>query len=327
LVNHSLFLMTTLATLATGPAAFSQSTRPSLWQSSVFNYTRAERLDVSESTPTSDQINFFARPRQLRGQSSYGIDEVSAKPVSLGPVNIVRLAFRDSSGDTVPTLLSTPKDTAGPWPLVIAVHGLHSNKAQVCGQLASSLAKQGFAVLAADMPLHGERPGSPSELFAKKDWLRAIDLHRQGILDIRQCIDLAETRKDLDLSKGVVLAGYSMGSWLSSVAGPADERVAAMVLMVGGATEAAAFTAMMPALAAADPTRAIPHFAGRPLLLLNGSHDTTVTPEMAKRLIAAAPEPKEDRWYDSGHRLPESAYNDAAIWIQKTWSHLPPATD
>jgi pimeloyl-ACP methyl ester carboxylesterase len=177
------------------------------------------------------------------------------------------------------------------------------------------------------MPLHGERPGSPQNLFQRKDWFRAISLHRQAILDIRQCIDLAQTRKDLDLSRGVTLAGYSMGSWLNSIAGPADDRVRAMVLMVGGATDAGPVMKMLPALAAADPLQALPKFAGRPLLLMNGRHDTTVTPDMAERLLAAAPQPSEHRWYDSGHRLPEEAYHNAAKWVRKTWDSLAPSTD
>src|SRR5436190_1743567 len=82
-----------------------------------------------------------------------------------------------------------------------------------------------------DKTVHGERPGNPRDLFDHKDWARALLLHRRAIIDIRQCIDVAETLGVLDTSKGVVLAGYSMGSWLDSIAGPIDPRVKAMVLM------------------------------------------------------------------------------------------------
>jgi dienelactone hydrolase len=297
----------------------------------MYSYTRPAKLEVQESTPTADQINFYARPRQLRaGEASFGAGSAvgaPVQPVELGPVNVVRLAFKDPSGATVPTLLCTPKGRNAPFPVVIAVHGLHSNKAQVCGQLAPSLAAKGFAVLSPDMPLHGERPGSPSALFSKKDWLGAIAAHHQAILNIRQSIDLAETRKELDTSRGVILAGYSMGSWLNSIVGPADDRVRAMVLMVGGATDSGPLVKAFPALAAADPTQVLPHFKGRPLLLLNGRYDTTVTEDMAERLLACAPEPKEHRWYECGHRLSDEAYEDAASWIAKTWRTLARGTD
>ena len=124
------------------------------------------------------------------------------------------------------------------------------------------------------------------------------------------------------MKRGVVLCGYSMGSWLDSIAGPTDERVKAMVLMVGGATDAAPFLRMLPQLATADPLQVLPLFAGRPLLMLNGNFDPVVTPEMAERLYDAAPQPKEQKWYDSGHLLPETAYDDAAKWIADTWTSL-----
>ena len=301
------------------------TTQPSslAFLSTYFSYDKPEQIAVEETTPTPDQVNFRGRPRQLADDAADIVaTEKPAKPKKIDEIDIRRLRFKDADGDVVTALLCTPAGKAGPFPLAVAVHGLNSNKAQVCGQVAPALAKKGFAVLAPDMPVHGERPGSPWEIRQNKDWFRAIELHRRAIIDIRQCIDLAEQRGDLDLSKGVVLAGYSMGSWLHSIAGPIDGRVKAMVLMVGGATDAAPMLRMLPQLAAADPLVSLPQFAGRPLLMLNGRNDPIVTPEMAKRLYEAAAEPKTQKWYDSGHLLPERAYKEAADWIAETWKTL-----
>ena len=79
---------------------------------------------------------------------------------------------------------------------------------------------------------------------------------------------------------------------------------------------------VLPQIASADPALAIPNFIGRPLLMLNASFDSTVTPDMGKRLFNAAAEPKEQRWYDSGHRLPAEAYEDAAEWVKRTWAKV-----
>jgi fermentation-respiration switch protein FrsA (DUF1100 family) len=328
--HHPLLALAAAATLIVSPDLSATPAPPATqpaWLSAYFRYERPKHIFVEETTPTAEQLNFYSRPRQMRPQD--GTLPVAAQrpaePKTIGEMNVRRLRFRDADDDIVTALLCTPANRPGPFPLAIAVHGLNSNKAQVCGQIAPALAKQGFAVLAPDMPIHGERPGSPQELFAEKNWLKAIELHRRAIIDIRQCIDLAEQRAELDLTRGVVLAGYSLGSWLDSVAGPLDERVKAMVLMVGGATdaaEAAPLLSALPQLAAVDPTRALPHFSGRPLLMLNGTHDPTVTPAMAQRLFAAAAEPKQLKWYDSGHRLPEQAYRDAAEWIAQTWTKL-----
>ena len=56
--------------------------------------------------------------------------------------------------------------------------------------------------------------------------------------------------------------------------------------------------------------------------MLNGKRDPTMTPEMGKRLFAAAVDPKEQRWYDSGHLLPTKAYEDAARWVARTWADV-----
>ena len=87
--------------------------------------------------------------------------------------------------------------------------------------------------------------------------------------------------------------------------------------MVGGALDIPEAALVIPDVAAVDPRLAIAHFAGKPILMLNGKNDTTVPPATATRLWDAAPQPKEQRWYDSGHLLPKQAYEDAAVWVEK----------
>jgi fermentation-respiration switch protein FrsA (DUF1100 family) len=85
--------------------------------------------------------------------------------------------------------------------------------------------------------------------------------------------------------------------------------------MVGGAQDVPPAALLVPQIAATDPRLAIAHFAGRPLLMLAGKRDYVVTPDMVKRLYAAAREPKEIEWYDCGHLLTEDAYEKAADWV------------
>ena len=291
------------------------------WNASAFDYPRSDDLIVERTKPNAAQVNFNSRPPQKAEEPATLDPTANGKPTTVGPVDVTRLRFKGFEDEMVTALLCTPKGQIGPFPLVIAVHGLGSNKAQVVGQVAPALAKQGFALLAPDMPLHGERPGRAHALWETKDFVGAIRRHRQAVINVRQTIDVAEQLPEVDVTNGVVLVGYSMGAWIHSIAGPADPRVRAMVLMVGGATELA-HTRLIPALAAADPQLAIANFSPRPVLMLNAKRDATVTPEMGKRLFAAAAEPKEQRWYDSGHLLPTEAYNDAATWVARTWADL-----
>jgi fermentation-respiration switch protein FrsA (DUF1100 family) len=65
----------------------------------------------------------------------------------------------------------------------------------------------------------------------------------------------------------------------------------------------------------ADPLRSVRNLAGRPLLMVNGRFDRTITPAQAKALFEAASDPKELRWYQAGHWLPPHVIGDAAAWL------------
>ncbi|HWE02052.1 MAG TPA: alpha/beta hydrolase [Tepidisphaeraceae bacterium] len=287
------------------------------WDRKLFDYRRPEKLIVEQTTPTDAEVNFWIRPPRISHDAPDPKASGPAEPRVMGNANVIHLLFRDATGDLVPALLCTPKDKPGPFPLVIAIHGLMSNKIQVCGQVAPALLKHGFAVLAADLPCHGERPGNPLDLIPGSDWQKVFPKYRKAVVDNRQLIDLAETLPQLDVKSGINFVGYSLGSWVSCVVGPCDDRVKAMALMVGGAHNIPESALKIPEMRAVDPRLAIVHFAGRPLLLLNGRNDNLVVASMSERLFAACPEPKKQLWYDSGHLLPAEAYADGADWIAK----------
>lgn len=282
------------------------------FDASFFDYSR-EGLEVAWATPSTAQTLVFGRPpaMKLPEAPADGLPE----PVRMVGTEIRWLAFRGGGDDWVPALLVTPEGREGPFPLVVATHGLLSQKMQVVSQVGPSLIRRGYAVLAIDLPKHGEREGSGLELLDRRDPRRMFDLWRQAVVDIRRAMDAAATIDLIDNDKPVTLVGYSLGSWMSAIVGAADERVDALVLMVGGATELAAEMLALPFIAASDPRSAVAAFAPRPLLMVNALNDRTVTPAMARRLFEAAREPKEIRWYDMGHILRDPAYEEAAEWI------------
>lgn len=284
------------------------------WDASYFDYAKPAKLDYHVSQPTREQLSFVSRPSIDSGKAIIPTT-IMPEPVATHGIEFLHVRFRNTDGEVVPMLLAMPAGKSGPFPVVLAVHGLHSNKAQVIGQLGRSLTKRGFAILAPDMPWHGERPGNSRDVRDNsKIWQRFAN-YKRGVIDVRQALDVAEQLPQLDLSNGVSFAGYSMGSFIGSVAGPADSRIKDMVLLVGGAIEFNSWLTKLPQVAAVDGSLAIAHFAGRPLLFLNASDDECITRPMSDRLYAAAPQPKEQRWYDCGHLLPEQAYDDAAAWI------------
>jgi fermentation-respiration switch protein FrsA (DUF1100 family) len=65
-----------------------------------------------------------------------------------------------------------------------------------------------------------------------------------------------------------------------------------------------------------EPLRYIAR-ASAPLFLQSGRQDDLVPPADARRYQRAAPEPKQVKWYDSGHRLPPQATCDQARWLSE----------
>lgn len=73
--------------------------------------------------------------------------------------------------ETVPLLLTVPNAASGKprpnqgWPIVIFQHGITRNRTDAFA-ISQTLASQGFAVIAIDIPLHGLPPGHPFNIEA-----------------------------------------------------------------------------------------------------------------------------------------------------------------
>jgi hypothetical protein len=173
--------------VVTSPTARGQSSRPSepadRWDAKWFAYRKPAVLAVEETTPTADQVNFWQPPLKANRNAPAPKATGPAVPMTVLDTDIVHLRFTDADGNIVPALLCKPHGKAGPFPVVIATHGYRSNKAQVCAQVAPELIKRAFAVLAADMPYHGERPGNPSQIMEKSDWLKSYKNWREAVID------------------------------------------------------------------------------------------------------------------------------------------------
>lgn len=296
---------------------------------SVFQYASDPARLVFWATPTAAQTLMFGRPAPVVGpeqKSLVAANKIQSLPTATTLVNadLRWFTFQDEQGEWIPAMLATPAGKAGPFPLIVATHGIFSHKMQVLGQVGPALLEKGYAVLAVDLPLHGERAGMPLEILDSKNPARMASIWRRAVINIREAIDVVQSAGVADQSKGVTVVGYSLGSWMSTLLGAADPRVHAMVLMVGGATELSAEMMALPEVANSDPRVAIAAFSPRPILMLNARNDRTVTPAMAERLYKAALEPKEQRWYDMGHLLKDPAFKDAADWIAAKWNDEKP---
>jgi fermentation-respiration switch protein FrsA (DUF1100 family) len=222
----------------------------------------------------------------------------------------ITLDFR-ADGETVPAILMLP-ETTQPAPAALMLHGYSSRKEDMADGIGPALLERGLASLSIDLPLHGTRY-DPVQAQSMRTPL-AIHRHWQtGIKDTRLALRYLAARPELDRER-IAIVGYSMGSFLGVIAAADEPLVRALVLAAGGDLPSGTPFAGI-ARAIADPIRAVRKLAGRPLLISHGRRDRTVLPEQAQRLFDAAGEPKEIRWWDSGHYLPHAALDHAAHWL------------
>jgi dienelactone hydrolase len=226
------------------------------------------------------------------------------------------LRFEYSSrGDRVPGLLLLPAEGRGPWPLVLLQHGAGGSKeSDYLDAARLPWVRRGMAVASIDLPLHGERasaklterllaalagPGA-SHGAANLLWR---EFARQAVADLRRAIDVLAARPEVDPAR-TAYAAFSLGAILGALYVPLDPRPRAAALALGGGGFGP------PAL---DPARHIGGFAGRALLLVNATRDERIPRSAAEALHAAAGDPKEVLWFDSGHHdLPGHALK--AMW-------------
>jgi predicted esterase len=211
-------------------------------------------------------------------------------------------------GEEVPGILLLAE--RAPAPAALLLHGYSSRKEVMSESIGSALLQQGISSLSIDLPEHGERGSGQgmgrSAMELVKHWRTAS---REALLAIRYL----SARKDIDRDH-IAVVGYSLGSFLALALTPREDCIRAVVLAAGGdLPDDMPFGGF--ARTVIDPTKLVRKLDGRPLLMLHGKRDRTVKPAQAQRLFDAALEPKEIRWYDSGHILPPAAGAEAARWL------------
>jgi dienelactone hydrolase len=233
-----------------------------------------------------------------------------------GSAALRQLEFELSSrGDRVPGRLLLPADRRGPFPLILAQHGIGGAKdSDYMDTACLPWVRGGAAVASIDFPLHGERASAKlseriqqffeasSDLspLAEELWISFV---RQAVIDLRRTVDAMVELPEIDAGR-VGYAGFSLGTILGVPFCAEDPRVRAAALAIGGGGVGPVAT---------DPVRHIPRFAPRPVLFVSARRDQTIPRERAEALHEAAGEPSQVLWFDCAHsELPGAALK--AMW-------------
>jgi predicted esterase len=222
----------------------------------------------------------------------------------------------DLAGAQVPSILLLPA-VAGQLPAVLLLHGYGSSKEWLSNTMGRALAARAVASLSIDLPLHGSR----DDAIIYEARTNPLDLMRHwkmALAEARAALTWLRAEDGID-SQRLSVAGYSLGSYIALQTAESDERVFSVIVAAGGDLPSTPWTGMVRMIT--DPLRSARSLGGRPLLMLHGRSDRTIPPELAERLYAAASQPKELRWYNSGHVLPAAAADEAARWLLLRVTH------
>jgi fermentation-respiration switch protein FrsA (DUF1100 family) len=216
------------------------------------------------------------------------------------------------AGASVPAIYLLPQSLQG-IPAVLLLHGFSSSKERLASTMGRALGARGIASLAIDLPLHGDRDDAlisrarANPLALVKEWNKAL-------AEAKAAIAWLASQKEVN-ARCISIAGYSLGSYIAIQIAASESRVSSVILAAGGDLPETPWTNMVRMMS--NPLKSAKSLRGKPLLMLNGKLDRTILPAQAERLFDAAAEPKEMRWYRSGHVLPQEAADDAASWLSQ----------
>lgn len=212
--------------------------------------------------------------------------------------------------ESVSSLLLVP-ESATPVPAALLLHGYSSTKERLSSTIGRALAARGIASLAVDLPLHGTRDDALASQ-ARSNPLALIGEWKRALAEANAAIHWLAARHDIDPAR-IAAVGYSLGSYIALITAAGEPLVRAVIAAAAGDLPDSPWTGLMRRVA--DPVAAARRLNGRPLLMLHGRNDRTITPAQAQRLFDSAAPPKELVWYDTGHILPPAAADRAALWL------------
>ena len=215
-----------------------------------------------------------------------------------------------SGREHVPAIWLTPSGDE-PAPAALLLHGFSSSKERMAQAMGRALLARGVGSLSLDLPFHGEREGADREI--PRNPLALVAAWKTAIAEARAAIAWLAEQPDTSPDR-IGIVGYSLGGFLALMTAAEEARVRVIAMAAAGdLPDRTPYAALVRGLV--DPLRAVRQLEGRPLLLVNGKRDTTTRPEQAKRLYAAAGEPKTMLWYEGGHWPSPSAIDETGEWV------------
>ena len=236
-----------------------------------------------------------------------------------GTLTIHDIEFTSPKGGLARAYLITTQTSAA-IPAMVFVAGSNERREDIRIQ-AMGVARRGVIALVLEQ---SQIAAGRSQIwtFTEQDRSEAI----QTVVDARRAIDVLVARSDVDRTR-IGYYGFSYGAWLGAITAAIDKRVSLLVLRSGGPqilaeiarassrTLTPEYTTVM---ARVDQMAYAPAISA-PVLVQNGSRDTTFTAEQMRAWQERVGGTKTLKTYDAGHTLDAQSLADALSWIAERW--------
>lgn len=200
--------------------------------------------ELSAQVATTKQVDLWRK--QMRDALFIPNPLPATSPESYGNftptpgVVVERVSYRTEYGLRIPANIYRPATAPkGKMPAIIVVNGHGGDKSSWYAYYTGVLyARAGAVVLTYDPIGEGERNDDHKVNTGEHD--KVIDVPTMGprmgglmVTDIMQAVSYLAARPDVDAHR-IAVMGFSMGSFISALAGAADPRIHALLLVGGG---------------------------------------------------------------------------------------------
>jgi dienelactone hydrolase len=260
-------------------------------------------------------------PSQFSYDDSRALD-VQDKPTSLSTneVRVDDISFSGPGDTRLNAYVLVPSNSEGRHPAVIYAHGAGGDRQELLDE-ARQMAEKGAVTLTLDMVYSSARarPLPPGMAGVREN----SRLEQQAVKEVRRAVDLLQSRDDVEDDE-IGYVGWSQSARMGALISGVEHRIKAFDLIAGGAAPVSEYVKYAPVdlqeeletiLRRTDPI----HFVGlaKPseLLFQDGRQDEIVPAAALKELAGAGSEPKEVRWYKSGHVPSSAMWSDSRTWL------------
>jgi dienelactone hydrolase len=236
-------------------------------------------------------------------------------------VSVREISYAGAAGARIGATLVTPSKP-GPHPAALFVHWYSpespdSNRTQFLSE-AMTLGRSGVVSLLIDTMW------SKPDYFPTRDPAKDYESSVAQVRELRRALDLLLKQPGVD-AKRVAYVGHDFGAMYGAVLAGVDHRPGAFALIAGTKSfsdwflfgrrlEPAARQAVIDELAPLDPAKHVAALTA-PVLFQFGEKDPYVLRSAADVFAGAAGQPKEVRFYDSGHGMNDAAAKDRRLWL------------